>query len=97
MKDFKDKIEARFYEEDYRIHIQYSDSYIPEDIIHPSAFLPSFFFLSSFVSILLDLVLVDKIIIFTIKLYTNRHPLGGPILTLFLAIILICHEESGCQ
>lgn len=43
---FKHKIEALFYEEDYRIYVQYSGFCIPEDIIHPSAFLPlcSFFF-----------------------------------------------------
>lgn len=31
---------------------------------------------------------MDKIILFTAKLYSNHHPFGGPILTLPLTVIL---------
>ena len=67
-----------------------------------------FSFFQLWLSTLLDLVIVDKIILFTTKLYTNHHQLGCPNITLFLTVILkkqsynihlsySCYEESVCK
>lgn len=67
-----------------------------------------FSFFQLWVSTSLDLVLGDKIIMFTRKLYTNHHLLGHPNLTLFPTVILkkrsynlylsySCYEKSVCK